>query len=61
SGSDARNRKLTYASLLGVEAAGLKAEAYLRSALANLRKVRGDRKALEALAALAAFACRRDN
>ncbi|MDD2804633.1 MAG: polyprenyl synthetase family protein [Elusimicrobiales bacterium] len=61
SGSDARNRKLTYASLLGVEAAGLKAEAYLRRALGNLRKVRGDGVALEALAGLAAFACRREN
>ena len=61
SGSDARNRKLTYASLLGVEAASAKAAWHLRAALGHLARVRGAAGPRAALAGIAEFALRRDS
>jgi len=61
SGSDARNRKLTYVSLLGVEEAGRRAEEHLRQALLRLGKVRGKPEAKEVLAGISLFIYRRDN
>jgi geranylgeranyl diphosphate synthase type II len=61
SGSDARNRKLTYASLLGVAEARNKAEALMRRALPALAGVRGKAAPKADLAALAEFIYRRDN
>ena len=61
SGSDARNNKLTYASLLGVEEAKRRAEALLHRALPGLARVRGAAQPKAALAALAEFVYRREN
>lgn len=61
SGSDARNRKLTYASLLGVEQARREAEALLARALARLRAVGGAAAPKAALEALAVFVYSREN
>jgi geranylgeranyl diphosphate synthase type II len=61
SGSDARNRKLTYASLLGVDEARRKAEELMRSALPALNRVKGKAAPKAALAAIAEFIYRRDN
>lgn len=61
SGSDARNRKLTYASLLGVEEARSRAAALMRRALPALAGVKGAAAPKEALAALAGFVYRREN
>jgi geranylgeranyl diphosphate synthase type II len=61
SGSDARNGKLTFASLLGVDGARLKAEALMRSALPALARVRGKAEPKAALAGIADFVYRRDN
>lgn len=61
SGSDARNRKLTYASLLGVEESRRKAEGLMRRALARLSGVRGAAGPKEALAGIAEFVYRREN
>lgn len=61
SGSDARNNKLTYASLLGVEEAKRRAEALLRRALPGLARVRGAAGPKAALAAIAEFVYRREN
>lgn len=61
SGSDARNKKLTYASLLGVAGARRKAEALMRSALPALARVRGKAAPKAALAGIAEFVYRRDN
>jgi geranylgeranyl diphosphate synthase type II len=61
SGSDARNRKLTYATLLGVDEARRRAEALMRRALPRLARVRGAAAPKAALAAIAEFVYRRDN
>ena len=61
SGSDARNRKLTCASLLGVPGARRRAEALMRGALSRLEKVHGAPAAKEALAGIAGFIYRREN
>ncbi len=61
SGSDARNHKLTYASLLGLEEAGRRAEALIGSALPKLEKVKGRPGPKAALAAMAEFVYRREN
>jgi len=61
SGSDARNRKLTYASLLGVEEARREAGAMLRRALAHLKRVSGAPGPKAALEAVAGFVYRREN
>ncbi|HCC48401.1 MAG TPA: polyprenyl synthetase [Elusimicrobia bacterium] len=61
SGSDARNCKLTYASLLGVEGARAKAESLRERALASLGKVSGRRGPRQALAGLAAFVYGRES
>jgi len=61
SGSDARNRKLTYASLLGVEEARREGEALLRRSLARLRGARGAAAPKAALAGIADFVYRREN
>ena len=58
--SDARNRKLTYATLLGVEEAARRGEALLHSSLASLAKVGGAPEARARLAALAGYIYRRD-
>ncbi|HBA59407.1 MAG TPA: hypothetical protein DCZ92_01015 [Elusimicrobia bacterium] len=59
--SDARNRKLTYAALLGVEEARRRAEALRRSALRNLAGVKGRAGAKALLAEMAGFVLRREN
>lgn len=61
SGSDARNKKLTYVSLLGVPEARRRAEALMRRALARLESVKGGQAAKEALAGIARFACGREH
>lgn len=61
SGSDARNRKLTSASLLGVAAARREAQALLARALRRLDGVRGLPAPKEALAGIAGFVYRREN
>jgi len=61
SGSDARNKKLTYASLLGVEEARRRAEGLLRRALARLERIEGAPEAKEALAGLSRFIYGREN
>ncbi len=61
SGSDARNRKLTYASLLGVGEARLKAAELLSRALSRLSSVKGRGAPKEALAEIAGFVLRREN
>ena len=61
SGSDARNRKLTYVSLLGVDEARRRAEALLRRALSRLEKVKGAPAAKEALAGISRFIYGREN
>jgi geranylgeranyl diphosphate synthase type II len=61
SGSDARNRKLTYVSLLGVAEARRRAEALMHSALARLSGVRGGAGPKQALAGIAGFVYRREN
>ena len=61
SGSDARNRKLTYASLLGVEGARREARALLDRALARLRAVPGAAAPKAALEAMAGFVYGREN
>jgi geranylgeranyl diphosphate synthase type II len=61
SGSDARNRKLTYASLLGVEEARRRAAALMRGALAELARVKGAAAPKAALAGLAGFIYKREN
>ena len=61
SGSDARNRKLTYASLLGVDEARRKAGALMTAALRRLSGVRGRPGPKLALAGLAEFVYRREN
>ncbi len=61
SGSDARNRKLTYASLLGVEEARGRAAALMRRALAGLAGVNGAAAPKEALAGLAGFVYGRES
>ncbi|MDO8804591.1 MAG: polyprenyl synthetase family protein [Elusimicrobiota bacterium] len=61
SGSDARNRKLTCASLLGVDEARRRAEELLRLALSRLAEVKGSPAAKEALAGISRFICRREN
>ena len=60
SGSDARNQKLTYASLLGVEEARRRARALMRRALPELARVRGAAGPKAALAGIAEFVYRRD-
>lgn len=61
SGSDARNAKLTFASLLGVDEARRKAEALMQRALPRLAGVRGAAAPKAALAGIAEFVYRRDN
>jgi geranylgeranyl diphosphate synthase type II len=61
SGSDARNGKLTYAALLGVDGARAKAQALMRSALPALARVKGKAAPKAALAGIADFVYRRDN
>ncbi len=61
SGSDARNRKLTCVSLLGVEEARRRAAALMRRALPELAKVSGKAAPKAALAALAGFVYGREN
>ncbi len=61
SGSDARNRKLTYASLLGVEEARRRAEGLMSRSLARLAKVSGAEAPKKALAGIADFVYRREN
>jgi geranylgeranyl diphosphate synthase type II len=61
SGSDARNRKLTYASLLGVEEPRRAGEALLKRSLARLRGARGAAGPKAALAGIADFVYRREN
>ncbi len=61
SGSDARNHKLTYASLLGLEEAGRRAEALIGSALPKLARVKGRPGPKAALAAMAEFVYKREN
>jgi len=61
SGSDARNRKLTYASLLGVEEARRRAAALMRRALPELDRVKGAAGPKAALAGLAGFVYMREN
>ncbi len=61
SGSDARNRKLTYASLLGVEGARREAQVLLARALRRLRAVGGAAAPKAALEAMALFVHRREN
>ncbi|MCM2268194.1 MAG: polyprenyl synthetase family protein [Elusimicrobiales bacterium] len=61
SGSDARNRKLTYASLFGVEEARRRAEGLMRRALPALARVRGAARPKAVLAEIAGFVYRRDN
>ncbi len=61
SGSDARNKKLTYASLLGVQGARREAGEMLGRALASLRRVSGAPGPKAALEAIAEFAYRREN
>jgi geranylgeranyl diphosphate synthase type II len=61
SGSDARNRKLTYASLLGVEGARREARAMLGRALKRLAAARGAAGPKAALADIAAFVYSREN
>jgi len=61
SGSDARNKKLTYASLLGVDGARREAQALLTRALARLRAVPGARGPKAALEAIAEFVYSREN
>ncbi len=53
--SDARNRKLTYATLLGVAEAGRRGAALMRRALANLEKAGGRPAAKARLTALAGY------
>jgi len=60
-GSDARNRKLTYPSLLGVEGARARAEELMRSAVSRLAEVNGSAAAKGALAAISGFVYRREN
>ncbi|MCX5791652.1 MAG: polyprenyl synthetase family protein [Elusimicrobia bacterium] len=60
SASDAANHKLTYATLLGVQAARERGSALLRSALMNLAKAGGAPAAKARLAALAGFVHGRD-
>jgi len=59
--SDARNRKLTYAALLGMEEARRRAGALLRSALRSLARVKGRDKPRALLADLAGLVLRREN
>ena len=54
-GSDARNNKLTYVSLLGAEKARRTAETLLNRALSRLERVNGDLAAKEALGGIARF------
>ncbi len=61
SGSDARNKKLTYASLLGVDEARRKAGSLMRRALPALARVRGAAAPKAALAGIAEFVYRREN
>ena len=61
SGSDARNKKLTYASLLGVPEARARAEALMRKALPALARARGAAGPKAALAGIAEFVYRREN
>ena len=61
SGSDARNNKLTYASLLGVDEARRRAETLMRRALPSLARVRGAAGPKAALAAIADYVYRREN
>ena len=61
SGSDARNHKLTYASLLGVAEARRRAEELMRRALFRLKKVKGAPAAKETLAGISRFIFRREN
>jgi len=61
SGSDARNKKLTYASLLGVDGARREAAALLDRALARLRAVPGAAAPKAALEAMARFVYGREN
>ena len=61
SGSDARNHKLTYASLLGVAEARRRAGRLLRRALSRLEKVKGAPAAKETLAGLSRFVYGREN
>ncbi len=61
SGSDARNNKLTYASLLGVDKARRTAEALLLKALSRLDGVNGAPAAKEALAGISRFIYGREN
>lgn len=61
SGSDARNRKLTYASLLGVGEARRRAEELMARAIGRLEKVRGAEAPKKALAGIADFVYRREN
>ncbi len=60
SASDAANHKLTYATLLGVQAARERGSALLRSALKNLARAGGAPAAKARLAALAGFVHGRD-
>ncbi|HNW43363.1 MAG TPA: polyprenyl synthetase family protein [Elusimicrobiales bacterium] len=59
--SDAENRKLTYATLLGVDEARRRGAALLRSSLKNLEKAGGPPAARARLAALAGYVYGRDN
>ena len=61
SGSDARNNKLTYASLLGVPEARRRGEKLMHRALARLETVNGEPAAKEALAGIARFVYGREN
>jgi geranylgeranyl diphosphate synthase type II len=58
--NDVRNRKLTYATLLGIEEAGRRGAALMRSALGHLAKVEGAPAAKARLAELAGFIYGRD-
>jgi geranylgeranyl diphosphate synthase type II len=61
SGSDARNNKLTYVSLLGVGEARRRAETLMRRAVSGLARVRGAAGPKAALAEIAEFVYRREN
>ena len=60
SGSDARNHKLTFVTLLGVEEARRRAAKLLSSALAQLAGVKGSEAAKNRLAGMAEYICKRD-
>jgi len=60
-GSDRRNKKLTYVSLFGLKEARRRAEALMAGARRDLQRVRGRREKIAVLAGIAEFVYRRES